>query len=90
MEKRFLEDQRGERKWHNQNQPDSIWYRAASLAKRVQERQEENFQEQIEARDYGKYYQQLEQILSDQGLLPIASSLESGPATPAKRCCEKN
>ena len=54
------------------------------LAKRLQERHEDNFQEQIEARDRGKSYQQLEQVLADQGLLPPASSPESCCSTPAK------
>ena len=84
MEKRFLEDQRGDRMWHTQNQPDPVWYRAAMLAKRMQEKSVENLQDQIEARDHGKTFQQLEQNLSDQGLLPSASSPESCASTPVK------
>ena len=84
MEKIYLEDQKGNRKMHTQTQPDPVWYRAAMKAKRLQERSEEDFQERLEERDSGKSFEQLEQVLADQGMIPSASSPESTASTPAK------
>ena len=83
MEKIYLEDQKGERKWHTQSQPDPVWYRAAMKTKRLQEKSEENFQDLLEERNHGKTFAQLEQLLADQGELPSASSPENTPVKNA-------
>ena len=83
MELIYLEDQRTNRLYHTQSKVDPVWYRAAMRAKRIQERIEKDFQSNMEERNFGKTFEQVEHLLLEEGALP--SSPEGSLAgTPRK------
>ena len=83
-----LEDQRGERKWETQTKVDPVWYRAMMRKKRLQQRQEEKFEENLAQRNLGKSFEELEQILIDSGEIPSYSSPDSQVSSPGKNQAE--
>ena len=88
MEYKYLEDQRGERKWETQTKVNLVWYRAMMRKKRLQQRQEENFEENLAQRNLGKSFEELEQLLIDSGEIPSYSSPDSQVSSPGKNQAE--
>ena len=83
-DRKYLADQREERKMECNNGVDPVWFRAIMRRQRERERQDEEYLRQREEAFAGKSLGEIDSYLESTGELPLPSSPNTSVDTPKK------